>query len=471
MNYSATGHIGSTGDFSDSFMIPHGFRDFVSNGTRIEETETGKQLYLFHGELYDARAERWCECCQREMHINNTFVTKLRHLPFGNALSYVLLTRRQYLCPECGRTRMQNIHFRAEHHMITKQLERYAEELLERGHTNKAVSELTGLAQGTVKDIDKERLRRKYTETNEEGEIHLKLPEEPARFLGIDEFKLHNGYKYATHIIDLETGRILWISHGKKKQVVYDFIDHVGEAWMDHVEAIACDMNSDFQEAFESRCEHIQPVFDYFHIVKNFNDKVVGAVRKDEQKRLDEAGDKEGAAALKKTKYILTSKRSTLQEKDREAEEGKVLARESKLFSQPEVIRHGGYEARYDELLKQNSLLFTLDLVKEQLIAAYAETSETKMASMIDSIIDTCIATNNPHFRWFANLLENHYEGIIAHATYHISSGKIEGINNKIKTLRRQGYGYPDDDYFFLKVIDASYRPYVRNHKSHRVLH
>ena len=57
---------------------------------------------------------------------------------------------------------------------------------------------------------------------------------------------------------------------------------------MDGVEAVACDMNSDFQEAFEEKCRLIQVVFDYFHIVKNFNDRVVGEVRKDEQKRLSE---------------------------------------------------------------------------------------------------------------------------------------------------------------------------------------
>lgn len=54
---------------------------------------------------------------------------------------------------------------------------------------------------------------------------------------------------------------------------------------MDGVEAVACDMNSDFQEAFEEKCRHIQVVFDYFQIVKNFNDRVVGEVREDEQKR------------------------------------------------------------------------------------------------------------------------------------------------------------------------------------------
>ena len=70
------------------------------------------------------------------------------------------------------------------------------------------------------------------------------------------------------------------------------------------VEAVACDMNSDFQEAFEEKCPHIQPVFDYFHIVKNFNDKVVSEVRKDEQRRLYEEGNVEAARALKKTRYI-----------------------------------------------------------------------------------------------------------------------------------------------------------------------
>ena len=91
------------------------------------------------------------------------------------------------------------------------------------------------------------------------------------------------------------------------------------------------------------------------------------------------------------------------------------------------------------------------------------------MAEDIISIMDTCKATGNPHLKWFERLLSNHFEGIIAHATYDISAAKIEGINNKIKTLRRQGYGYPDDEYFFLKLFDMSRRSYERNPKSHKI--
>ena len=278
-----------------------------------------------------------------------------------------------------------------------------------------------------------------------------------------------NGHKYATKIVDLETGRILWIAHGKKKQTVFDFIEHVGEEWMGWVEAVACDMNSDFQEAFEEKCTHIQAVFDYFHIVKNFNDKVIGGVRKDEQKRLIAEGRAEEAARLKKTKYILTSSRSLLEKKDGEGEHGKVIEKSGEIFRRAEVVRRTCYVDLYETLIRENKLLFTVDLIKEKLAEAYKLTDEAAMANAVSEIVTLCHETGNCHFLWFEKLLDRHFEGIIAHATYKISTGKLEGINNKIKTLRRQGYGYPDDDYFFLKLFDASRKTYVRNQISHKI--
>ena len=70
--------------------------------------------------------------------------------------------------------------------------------------------------------------------------------------------------------------------------------------------------------------------------------------------------------------------------------------------------------------------------------------SEEKMTIYIDEIISYCNCTENCHFKCFANLLENHKEGIVSHAKYRISNGKIES------------YGLPDDEYFFLKLFDAS---------------
>jgi transposase len=196
---------------------------------------------------------------------------------------------------------------------------------------------------------------------------------------------------------------------------------------------------------------------------------VVSEVRKDEQRRLYEEGNVEAAKALKKTRYILMSKRSTLQKKDEDAASERVIHKGSPLFKTEDVKRKSGYEAKYDALLQENKLLFTLDLIKEKLSSAYAMIDEAKMAEAIIDIIDICKATGNKHLLWFGKLLDTHFEGIIAHATYKISSGKIEGINQKIKTLRRHGYGYPDDEYFFLKIMDMSRKKYVRNQPSHKI--
>ena len=77
--------------------------------------------------------------------------------------------------------------------------------------------------------------------------------------------------------------------------------------------------------------------------------------------------------------------------------------------------------------------------------------------------MDTCTASGKSHLEWFGSFLDNHFEGIIAHATYKISSGRMEGINNKIKVLRRQAYALSDDDYFFQRLFDTSNKNYVRN--------
>ena len=86
--------------------------------------------------------------------------------------------------------------FKADSHFITTELEKYTEDLLAFGLTNKAVAMLTGLNKNIVKEIDLAKLKNLYTI---DGKV-LTKPEKQTRFLGIDEFKLHDGHKYATAI-------------------------------------------------------------------------------------------------------------------------------------------------------------------------------------------------------------------------------------------------------------------------------
>ena len=130
----------------------------------------------------------------------------------------------------------------------------------------------------------------------------------------------------------------------------------------------------------------------------------------------------------------------------------------NELFNKPEVTQRGGNRERYEELIAQNELLAACDIVKEMVAKAYSYRQEKRMRDMMEEVVAVCRGTGNRHFGWFARLVEGHMEGIVAHARFQISSGKVEGTNNTIKSLRRAGYGYPDDEYFFLKIFDSSRR-------------
>lgn len=130
--------------------------------------------------------------------------------------------------------------------------------------------------------------------------------------------------------------------------------------WMDHVETVACDMNSYFEEAFEQRCEWITIVYDYFHIIKNFNDTVVSAVRKGEQNRLKEEGFEDQASNFKGSKYILTSSREFLANKDAKLEAGVVIEVENTWFRLKPIPAKSGFIQRYKQIIKENELSFGL---------------------------------------------------------------------------------------------------------------
>ena len=65
---------------------------------------------------------------------------------------------------------------------------------------------------------------------------------------------------------------------------------------------------------------------------------------------------------------------------------------------------------------------------------------------------DAAEASGIPALVKFAELKRSRLDGLAAHAVFPISTGKLEGFNNKIKVAKRIGYGYRDDGYFFTLV-------------------
>jgi transposase len=70
-------------------------------------------------------------------------------------------------------------------------------------------------------------------------------------------------------------------------------------------------------------------------------------------------------------------------------------------------------------------------------------------------VVQPVIRSQIEPLKKFARKLKEYLPGILAHYRWHLHTSLLEGINNKIKVLKRIAYGYRDDEYFFLKIRQA----------------
>ena len=279
-------------NFDGNLIIPSSLQGFKQDLTKdvvvipkVADNAIVSSITRVYGNIIDTDTDV-CPHCGAKLYSNGSYDTVLKHLPLGQTSLSVVVTRKRKRCTCCGKSFVKEIPFKAEKHNITETLKKYIEKLLTMAMTLKAISDITGVDEHIIKAIDNNRLEDEQTEIDENGNRRLKKPTEYAKYIAVDEFKLNNEYRYATVIIDLETGYILYFGRSKKKVVIEEFMKLVGDDWMNHVEALACDMNADFSEAFQAKYPHIDVVYDRFHIRKNFNDMVIGPVRKDVQRQL-----------------------------------------------------------------------------------------------------------------------------------------------------------------------------------------
>lgn len=316
-----------------------------------------------------------CPVCGGRTRPNGAASCGLAHLPFGGSWSVVTVYRPRARCTRCGASARAPAPFRAPGRTATLALVRLVEDLLAYGLTPTDVALATGLCRQVVREIDRERLACLHTRPTPDGGREPSPPAARSRLLGVDEFKLHDGHRYATVVPDLESGRVLWLARGKRLSALEGFFDLAGDEWMGGVEAVACDMNSDCERAFRERYPHVAVVSDRFHLVRNLNENVIGEVRKDLRREPVKAGDQEGARRLKRTKYPLMASRPTREQWERQETGPRGPSeKQASLFCGEAGPRwQAGPESavRHRELVASNELLFAADPVKDTPSLAY----------------------------------------------------------------------------------------------------
>jgi transposase len=279
------------------------------------------------------------------------------------------------------------------------------------------VAELTLLSWDTVKAITKTHLAKDYGKPALRG----------VRYLGIDEIHLGSKKGFYTIVIDWEDGRILWAKPGRGKAALHGFWRRLRLAKA-KIRAVAMDMSGAYWSAVLEHLPQAALVFDKFHILKLMNERL-------DDLRRQMVREAEGPLKLqiKGTRFLLLRNPQNLT-----AEQIPKL----------------------DEALRLNEPLLVGWYLKEELRELWNHTSRQSMKAFLKDWCDKAGQTGIGQMLKMAKTLRTHTWGILAYADHPITSGRLEGINNKIKTLTKRSYGFHDENFFILKLLSLHHSKY-----------
>jgi transposase len=334
--------------------------------------------------------------------------SRIRDLSIFEFRTYLVISKHRINCPHCG-VKTERFDFVSPYSRCTTRFEEFVARLC-RITSVKQVAKLLDLDWKTVKAIDKEFLEKEFA-----------IPDyENLRLLAVDEIASHKGHNYFTVVMDLERTKVVWVGKGRKKETLNKFFKELGPERRKNLEAIACDMWDPYISSIGEYAPGVKIVFDKFHVIKNYS-KVIDKVRNLEFKKAAE----EKKEAIKGTKYLLLKNQDKLKTDEKE---------------------------QLRKLLQLNENINIAYILKDELKQLWDYRSTGWANQCLDSWINTAMASNIRPLMNFAKTLDNYRYGLINYCSYPIDTGKLEGMNNKIKVIKRIAYGFHDDDYFILKI-------------------
>jgi len=362
----------------------------------------------------DFRFHPICHACgEPASKIHDWDKRNLRDLNMGAAQVWIGCSFRKIYCPACGRVRVEDLEFFEPYKRVTKRLARYVHELC-KWLTVKEVAEHLRLDWKTVKEIDKSFLEKRYDKTDYSD----------LTILAVDEIAIRKGHQYMTVVLDYLTGRVIWLGPDRTAETLTAFFNGMSDEQKQALQAIAMDMWDPYIAAVQAAVPHVKIVFDLFHVVSAFN-KVIDKVRNDEYRN----ASKEDKAVFKGTKYLLLKNKKK--------------------------IRRPKHREHLRRLLELNGTISTVMILKDLLKQIWTYRRRGWAARRIREWCALARTLNHPEVSKFARRLEQYEYGILNHCEHPIHTGILEGVNNKIKVIKRKAYGFHDRRYFVLKVLQA----------------
>ncbi len=229
--------------------------------------------------------------------------------------------------------------------------------------------------------------------------------------MSIDEISQRKGHKdFATVVCDIERGKLVEVIDSHQQEDIIKVLKQQPIEVRERVEEVSVDMWGGFPKVVQEVFPNARLVFDRFHVMKPVNEEL-NKVRK------------QTAMTVKGSKFILLKNGVNL-----------TTSEQTKLAP---ILRHSQRLKLAYELKEEFREIFetcnTVEDGKEQLLRWLK-----KARSVYCDVLTT---------------IRNHLDGICNYFLSRTTSGVMEGINNRLKLIKRQAYGFVNFDNFRARLL------------------
>ena len=400
---------------------------------KIEKDEKGKNIMRFRSNR--KREVEVCGCCGGKVSGNGIRKVHLTDVPFLPGIPTIYeVHQHRYRCRDCGKTYTEENPFKVHGFRLTKRCVEWVFQLLKYRISASDIAGIVGIHWNTVRKLEKMRMDFILDKWDREAQKSIYRP----YYLAVDEFAIRKGHRYATCVMNLARGDILWVGKGRTIKDFRQFFDAFSATdYLSCVKAVAMDMNASYNTLVKEHLPQAEIVYDRYHVQAQFGRDVLGKVRLDAARVHKEAAKEMSADG--------ESKQQIQQEKKLYS---KIKRARWVLLQNKENLRQEKQQS-LKEILDTHSDLAVCYAMKEELCALFQITDENEARERWTKWFDAAINSSIPALAKFGRQKLRRLDGLVAHAKFPINTGKLEGFNNKIKVAKRNAYGFRNLDFFF----------------------
>ena len=349
-----------------------------------------------------------CPHCGLEsdkLHQNHRHLVK--DLPISGQPVYLQVNRRQFKCDNCRKPFSEELDFVAKKRTYTKRL---AENILEQ------LKEGDILNVSRRNDVTEEEIQRMLEDIAEE----ITEPDlSKLKRLGIDEIALVKGQKnYCAVLVNLDTGKLIAILEKRTQEELRKTLTGWGKEVLEQIEEVSIDLWLTYKNLVKELMLSADVVADRFHVMKQINQEL------DEQRRAEKR-----AVEAQKNKRQKAEKEAKLEVLKRSKYS---LLKNEEYLTETQKIKLEAIKENFQNLKKMQEL-------KEEFRKIY-ETSENPTEGMLS--ISEWLVKSSSVFTKSCQTIRNWFGEIISYFERRTTNGVVEGINNKLKLIKRRGYGF-----------------------------